>query len=407
MRVAIIIGIVLLCTGLVLALFQTSLPDTIFASTSANVTVVPDSQAVQTIYTVSAVSGSLDSTQPQIQARKLNATSSVASTAVPASGQGHSDATYAYGTVQGCYVGATNTGDTETIPAGTVVTAISQAPPDSAGHTRTIKILSAVSVLRYGDGRAGTCSSFVQARYMYPGSAGNIREYADTGGGTSEAFTGDVGDVQFINGIGNDFSGGQDASDYTYIQQSDIDHAMNNLASQPDPNAQSLINKQLRANERLMSAPDCQTKTSTDHALNDHAASVTATKTSTCSAEAYDYTGALQLANKHLWAQASAELGPDYGPQGTTKLTLQNTASAQHGTIQLTFQVQGTLVYQISAAKKRSWQQALQGKSKNTAEAWLRGQPGIKRVTIVLHGWNQQSLPASASTIAIIIASAD
>lgn len=401
-RVAIILGVLLLCTGLVLTFFQTGLANAVFASTSATVTVTPDSQPVQTTYTASAVTGTLDPTQPQIQARKLSATSSVASTAVPASGQGHTNATYAYGTVNACYYGS-NIGDKETVPAGTVVTD-TLAPLDSAGHTRTIKILGSMTVLRIVGG-AGSCSNDVQAQYMYPGSAGNIREYTNPDGSVTTGFIGHVGDLQVANGIGNNFSGGQDASDYTYVQQSDIDQAMNNLASQSVPNAQPMVSKQLHANERLVGASTCQMQISTNHALNDHAASVTATRTSTCSSEAYDYTAALNLANQQVRIQARTKLGPSYGLQGTLQLTLQSAVPAQNGTTQLTFQARGTLVYQISAARKHSWQQALQRMSKDTAGTWLHGQPGVKRVTIALRGWNQQSLPASASNITIVIAS--
>ena len=75
-----------------------------------------------------------------MQSRQLTATSSVTSSAIAATGHGHVNATYAYGTVAGCLPSTYNVAGPITISAGTQITDYSDT--DAAGHLRRIVLVA-------------------------------------------------------------------------------------------------------------------------------------------------------------------------------------------------------------------------------------------------------------------------
>src|SRR5262249_54441557 len=63
----------------------------------------------------------------------------------------------------------------------------------------------------------------------------------------------------------NAFTGGQDASNYTYVQQQDIDGATNPLIAQLTSDAQQQAQQQLQPGEQLVQAITCSSSINPDH----------------------------------------------------------------------------------------------------------------------------------------------
>ena len=179
-------------------------------------TITPASQHLARTYTISAVTGTPYPSQHQVQACTLSFTTKAASRTVKATGQGHQDATAAKGQLM--YSGATGT---ETILSGTQTTSSSGV---------TVFQLSDASI-------APNTTTTVDAEAVIPGAAGNIPAYAIDGWYYNETDP----SISFYVQNTQAFTGGQDAYDYTYMQQSDIDDAAAPLVSQLTSDAQASV----------------------------------------------------------------------------------------------------------------------------------------------------------------------
>lgn len=82
------------------------------------------------------------------------------------------------------------------------------------------------------------------------------------------------------------FTGGTDPQSYTTVQQSDIDTAANSLTASTRQSAVADLNSQLQSNEHLVGDPQCTYNTTSDHAADDQATTVTVTVMATCTATA-------------------------------------------------------------------------------------------------------------------------
>lgn len=371
------------------------------AAQSAQVTITPASQQIQLHQAYTGVTGTPDSHQNQVQARQLTATSSITSSAIAATGHGHINATYAYGTVSGCLPSTYNVAGPITITVGTQITDYSDT--DAAGHLRRI-VLTANMVMDI-DYNFG-CSSRVSARYADIGSVGNIGDIHSSSG-TSAGFNGFYSplNAQILNGIGHPFTGGQDAGNYTYLQQSDIAQATAAVAHQRAPDATQAVNTLLKANERLVGTPSCTSKVTTNHRANDRVSSVTATIAFNCTGMAYDYEGTLALAKQQLTAKAKSTVTDQYALVGSATITLQSaTLAANTPKAQLTVDASGIWAYAITTTQEQTWAQAIKGMTQSQAEAWLLTQTGIAHVSIVAPGGNGAVLPADSSIITFVIA---
>ena len=398
------LAVLLLLSSVVVACANTPLTTAKSSPTraqSAQITITPASQQIQLQQTYTGVTGTPDSHQNQVQARQLTATSSVTSSAIAATGHGHVNATYAYGTVVGCLPSTYNVAGPITISAGTQITDYSDT--DTAGNSRRI-VLTANLVMditfNYG------CSSRVSARYADIGSVGNIGDIHSSSG-TTAGFNGfySTYNAQIVNGIGHPFTGGQDAVDYTYLQQSDIDQATAAVANQSAPDATQAVNKLLNANEHLVGTPSCTSKVTTNHGVNDRVSSVTATKAFICTGMAYDYDGTLALAKQQLSAKAKSTLTDQYTLAGSVTVTLQSaTLAADNTTVQLTADASGIWGYALTTTQEQTWAQAIKGMTQSQAKAWLLKQTGLAHVSIVLTGGNEAVLPASVSSITFVVA---
>jgi len=346
---------------------------TVLPAATATVTITPTSQHLTKTYTISAVTGTPDASQNQVQARALSFTTKAQSKTVKATGRGHQDATYAKGQV-------TISPSTGTVPAGNL-----RIPSNSGVYV----IINVTSPLSSG-------SQTFDAWAENVGSGGNIPAY----------------DIDHLYQMVNDpsitfylqntqaFTGGQDAHDYTFVQQSDIDDAAAPLVSQLTSDAQSAVQQQIQANEQIVSAPECTPTIKANHKADDRVGDVTVTVTVTCKGEVYDEQAAQSMASDLLRSDAASQLGDHYTLVGDTVIgTPQVTTTTETGTVNMTVSTDGMWVYQFSDTQKQTFAQLIAGKPLADAQALLLKQEGVWKVNLTTDGGWGSALPTSPSDI--------
>lgn len=195
---------------------------------------------------------------------------------VNATGQGTTRGIQATGTVQ---IQNTDQSNTVNIAAGTIYT-------NNNGCTdNTLQIsLDADVSLPPDTGGIGTPapSVTVTIHVVLPGVAGNIQDCSST----DDAFYWNSISL-YIHDINGGFSGGTDPQPYTFVQQSDIDNAANDLEAINQRNAIVGINNQLQqAGMHLVTNPQCSPNVTSDHVAGDHADTVNVRVDTTCTATA-------------------------------------------------------------------------------------------------------------------------
>jgi serine/threonine protein kinase len=343
-------------------------------ASSATVTITPASKAMQNDYTITAVTGTPDTSQHQVQARELSYTTPSQSQTANATGSGQNPATKASGTL---VVTCRASSSAITIAAGTVFTG-NDGVQVSTDETVT----------------ASSCSTNIPAHAVQPGTHGNIA--ASDMNQPYEGYT--------INNPAA-FTGGQDAQTYTVVQQSDIDGAATPLENSLTSSAQQQLQGQVHSNERLVDSPICNSNVTSDHAAGDRATTVTVSVTVTCTGEAYDYDAALSTAAQWLMQDATQSLGPDYSLVGnvTSTLTQAQLADATQGTIMISVHASGLWLFQFNDTQKQHLAQLIAGKSEQDAQAQLLQQMGVAQAGISLSNGN--TLPTSSNQITIIVQS--
>lgn len=346
------------------------------APPTATVTITPDSRDLKTTYLLTAVTGTPDAKQRQVQARQLSASSPSQSKTVPATGK--FPAQQATGIIT-FYNGKTidqkvNAGTTFNVSGGVQIITdkavdIPAANPPSFG-------VATVSAHAVPAGAGGNIAPLTV----------NVRDCCG-GGGTISAKNLTA------------FSGGQDA--YTVVAQSDIDGAATLLEASLTQSAKTALQKQVRSGEQLVAPAQCMNKVTSDRNAGDRSTNVTVTVTATCTGEAYDQKAAQGLAADLLKKDASTDPGAGYQLVGNllTTVTSAKVVDTQKGTIALQVKAEGIWVYQFDDAKKQALANLIKGKSKKDALALLSTQPGVAKVSIDVS--NGDTLPTDVSQITI------
>jgi hypothetical protein len=359
---------------LILLLVGSSLPflvpylHTILPASSATVTITPAGKNFSKTYAISAVTGTPDASQHQVQARLLSFTTKAQSQTVKATGQGHQYKTGATGKV-------TISPRTGTVPAGNV------RVPSNSGVNVIVSVSNPIS----------SGGQTFDASAEQGGSGGNIPAYDIN----ATYYLQSDPNVTFYAQNTSPFTGGQDASDYTFVQQSDIDDAANPLQTQLTSDAQTAVQNQVRANEQLVSDIQCNPKIASNHQANDRATDVTVTVSVTCQGEVYDLQAAQSMAVDLLQSDAAAQLGDSYTLVGNVVTGVPIIVTTdQGGTVLMNADAQGVWVFQLSDAQKQSLAQAIAGKTQADASALLLKQQGVSKVSITTSGGWGTALPA-------------
>ena len=364
-----LIALIILVTGGSAGYLTYYLHTTLPAS-AATVTITPTNQHLTSTYTITAVTKNPNTAQLQIGVRQLSSTMTQSVT-VKATGQGHQDVTRAKGQLK------------ITPIQGTVSIGLNYLPSRS-GVQIDFYVASPI-----------TSETTVDAFAEIAGTSGNIPAY-------------DV-DSQFASNDGSSiiyaqnpepFTGGLDATDYTYVQANDIGAPSGLLINQLTTKTQDAVNKQIQAQDQLIGNIQVTSKTSTDHQANDKASNVTITVTVTAKGEVYKPSDAQSLAMNTLKSDAVTRPGSGYTLVGTTIAappTIQSIGN--DGTTSMTVKTEGIWVYHFSDAQLSSMAQTIAGKTQNDALAILSKEPGVSKASVATSGSWGTALPTAPANI--------
>lgn len=339
--------------------------DSVFAqfAPTASVTITPVVKTITTTATFPIGTGPGD-----VLGRVLPALTLSQSQTVAATGKGHQDATRAGGNLlffNGSFA-------PQTIDTGTVYTGLDGV---QVATDQTVTIAAA------NPPYVGQAT--VSATAIHSGAHGNIQ-------------AGDISSTTATLQVRNSqFSGGQDARDFTFVTKDDIQqetHALTVLLLQSE---QGALGGQLQPGETL-TTPTCTPGVLSSKHPGDEAASVEVTVSETCRAIAYS--------QQSLQAAAQLVLGGLTRPNtryqlvGTIQITVRS-VSMQNGYPTLTATLHGVGVYQISESQIKT---LVAGKPRLTAIQLLQKLPGVQTVSITGISDNQQ-LPTDAAHIHLSI----
>jgi len=391
-------GGIFMLNGRNLALFTNSIqatPTPLPPSTSAIISITPDSKTLQKTFTISAVTGLPDTNQHQVLARWISGNPAPQQRTVNSTGKVATPAAFASGTL--LFTNKSTIGAVQ-FAAGAKLT--------STGKTHIQVILDeAVNlppVLATNPNQ--NPMQRVRAHFAKGGAAGNVaaQQFSLTTGAclpTAPICYTAVNDAPFI--------GGTDAQNFMFVQQVDIDGAAKALLTlAPDP--QQVLKDQMSGNEQWIVTPSCRSQTSANHVVGDKAADVTATVSFFCTGEVYDKKGALETAKQELKDTATNDAGNSYALSGTINATLQSAQITDpNGTVKVTVDTKGLWVFQLDPFTKEEMAKALAGKNKLTVQKMLKDRKSIKNASIELNGGDQNTFPTNPQQITINMQPAD
>jgi serine/threonine protein kinase len=350
------------------------------ADALAAITITPKSQLLTDSFAIQAVTGKPSSANRQVQATQLTYTTPPSTKTVNATGKKQTPATNAAGSLT-FYNATTNT---LVVLADTVFTV-------SGG----VQIENTVKAVIPGANPPTEGSVTVSARAITSGSIGNIAAYTLNGGACCD-------DGIAVSNT-RAFSGGQDAQNYTYVQQSDVSNAEAVLWPGLTTQAMSGFNGEKKVGQQLVAEPNCNTNNSAKPPVGAKASSTTVTVAATCTGEVYDLNGADRLAQGLLANEAAKSPGKGYALTGMIVAYPPHIPSIQgNGTVDLVIKTAGVWVYQFSDAVKAQLAQLVAGKSLSEAQSLLLQQPGVASVNISIAN-NGATLPKDAAQMAVTI----
>jgi hypothetical protein len=346
----------------------------------ATITITPNSQQVQDNYTLTGAATTNAATR-EIAVRTIIGASQSAATLVQATGHNQHPAVAATGQIT-FYNALTfeqqvNAGTTFNLGGGLqIITDTAAAIPAGNGVTNGVQT--------------------VDAHASPVGAVGNIGALAIN----NLACCGNGIIARNLNA----FTGGQDATNYTFLKKSDVNNAISqSIMNATKQGAISDLNKQIRTGEQLLNAPSCTSKLQADQPIGDHGTNVTRTNVTyglKCTVTAYDNLGAQNIVKDLLTQKAAVTPGPGYVLVNNIQASLISQATTKN-THSFFFSGKGVWAYLFSDAQKLSLEKAIAGKTVADAQTILKNTPGISNATINVNGGN--TLPTDYNQISIVI----
>ncbi|GAC1614964.1 MAG: hypothetical protein NVS4B11_01160 [Ktedonobacteraceae bacterium] len=325
----------------------------ITAQTTVNI--VPDTKTENNSYLISGVQSNPDASKREVSARVVSASSASQSKTVNATGVKQTPATAATGTIT--FYSAFPSSQRIAITSFTLNGA---------------KFENDVSVVVPGETNPPT-EGFVtvNAHAITLGSGGNLANKVFYGSCCATDITAYIGP----------FSGGKDPQNYTFVQQGDIQGAINALQPALVTQAQGALKPKINANEQIAGPTTCSPSIAQDHNAGEKAAAVTVTMTVTCSAEVYDQKGTLALVTSLLKAKATNDYGTDYALVGNV-VTQAQVQGVNKGIVNLLVSAKGIWAYQFTTARQLELKKLIAGRSASDAVTILKGQKGVADASI-------------------------
>jgi hypothetical protein len=374
--------VVSVATVLLLLIVGVNILHTTLSATSATITIKPMSNDIRRTYNVKLVAppsfGDLT-----VTGRALSSTSQTLTQTVAATGQGHQDATNASGVIVISQINLTNsTGNDE----------LNVSISDNNGVTVTGDDTAQI----YNGGVISVPSHASPA-----GSVGNI--VANDMDGNFQIIDHDSGAVIGTAYISNPnpFSGGADAYDYTYVQQSDIDTVANTLTAQLTPGTKAQVKGQTKKNELLDQDPTCTSNVSSDHNANDTASNATVKVNVRCEALAYTNQDLQNSALQAYKTDGNTQLGSGYSIVGATQMSKPTSVAESDDSFSV--DIDGIWTFQYTTQSQQELKKSIAGKTASDALQILEQRKDIQHVTLTTEGGFGTAIPTNPAQIKLII----
>ncbi|HLZ57871.1 MAG TPA: protein kinase [Ktedonosporobacter sp.] len=372
-------------------------------ASAATVTITPLSKHLKNGYLIAAVPKNPDPANHQISLRHLGFTARVTKT-VHATGKGHQDAISAKGTIilsnpsENVFFGAdatSNTTNSFTATAGglTVASDVAQYTPINVGGSASLPVH-----IEQAGANGNVSAHYFDGTYIFH----QFKDNVDTG----HTYTATLSNP-------DPFSGGQDAQDFTYLQQQDIDSVVNPLMDSLTTSAKAEVQKQILPNEKAVAADlpggnvtdniFCSNPDVGGNKVNDHVIDAPLTIAVTCQTDVYDPQQARDMAISWLKDDATQQLGASYQLADNVVVTTGSVVSVS-GNIMITVATEGIWVYQFSQEQRHQIAQSITGKAQDDALVILDSQQGVVKATLSTSGgFLGTALPWSAENIQITL----
>jgi len=356
---------ILLCSCLLILSTITATVLLLVYNTTATVTIVRVKRSVSTQTDITLTAAHI-----------FSPISQSATQSAPATGKGHQDATFAQGTIT--FFNALPA--VQTIPSGTLLIA--------ADGTHIITNADATIP-------AGNLSVngqiTISAHVTTLGSSGNI-----PAGDFSGACCRD-----YVFARNNQFSGGQDARDFTIVTQSDSDTLTHSLMSQLDQQQQKAFLGYVPPTETIV--PMCSQTMLSTPAVGTAAKTITVSVQRTCSAVSYNNADLTRAIDTQFQQAIHTRLGVSYVPVGLPHLTIGITSLKEH-IVKIHALLDGTAVYQFSQQDLQHLKSLVAGKNRNQAVQVLLKWKDIRFAAIQMPD-NQNTLPDTVDKIHVNVES--
>jgi hypothetical protein len=384
----VVLAIALLSCGGVMAFAQPkSFPGQIAHSlvsqqqSPASITITPASQTIQDTYTLVGANKT-NPTSRQVAVHTITGPAQSPATPVKATGQARHNAVAATGQITFhnalSFAQQVNAGTAFNLGGGLrIITDAAVNIPPLIGTT-----IGSMSVSAHADpvGVAGNIGALTISNLACCGSGGIV-----------------------ANNF-NAFTGGRDAVNYTFLQQSDVNNAISQ--SIKDATKQDALNdlkRQLGTGEQLLDSTNCIPTLRADQQIGDQGTNVNSANViylMKCTSTAYDNQGAQNIVKDLLTQKASSTLATGYVLVNNIQASLTN-QTATKNTQLLFFSGKGIWAYQFTDAQKLQLAKEIAGKTVAQAQTILKNTPGIGNATINVNGGN--TLPTDYNQISIVI----
>jgi hypothetical protein len=316
----------------------------------ATITIIPKSKQVQLSGTMQ-----LGRVLPPLTISQSQTTKST--------GKGHQNARTATGTVtffNGLFT-------QQFVASGTVYT----------GQNGVAIVTSEDATIPPGSPNTGYGTVKVTAQAVTAGTSGNIP-------------AGDI-NIAINNGLlvrNNQFHNGQDERDFPTVSQQDINKISTPLTSSVIQNMHAALLGQLTPSEQLQLLP-CTSTVTSDHQPGIEATTVKVTVSENCSGVAVNTDALNAKVTDLLKQQATKNLGLGYSLLGRAQIYV--TSATVSKQVTLSFKSLGTWVYALGSTEQQNIKKIIAGKTKEKALQLLSSLPGIKRVSMQLSGFGDDT----------------
>jgi serine/threonine protein kinase len=355
---------------------------TILPASAATLTITPISKHLTQTYAIAAVNGTPNSAMYQAPGYLITFTTPAQTKMVPVSGHGHQNATAAKGTLTFSQVGQNSNIQTGQTLSGFdgIQIATDQSFSITVGQTVDVPAHAV---------NAGSCCNIGAFDINYQANVIDIQ--------TNQTKT-----TVFVANT-QPFAGGQDAFDYNFVKQSDIDGVANAFVSQLTKDAQAGVEKQVKPNQKPATDIQCKPNIKPDHKVNDRVDNVTVNVSVTCSRE---YFVPQEIQNAALGAfknDAQTKFGGNYLLSGNAVVNVPTTATQlSDGNVSFEVKVDGIWYYHFTASQQQQIIQNVLGKSQSSANDVLLHTPGVSKAAIATSGGIGWAIPTSPPNIKFV-----